>query len=224
LFPGIQQEEEMAKSSRKAKTKTRAKKFNPKKPTKVAINQKASLHDVAYNMCEHDAAELVLSKKKGLVGGKKKGLTPRNINWRICKSLDQLLSQINVLAPSRNKASDGGIGDIAHWKRGSASDHNPWVTEGANKGVVTARDYTHDPAHGCNCKILVGSLVAAKDSRIKYIIWDSTIYNSSAVGSVKAWSGRPYTGANKHNKHAHISVKSNKASYDNVSAWLIKVK
>lgn len=213
----------MAKSLRKANGKTPAKKFSPKKPTKVATTQKASLYDVAYNMCEHDAAELVPTKKKGLVGTKKKSLTPKNINWRMCKSLDLLLSQINVLAPGRNKASDGGIGDAAHWKRGSASDHNPWVTEGPNKGVVTARDFTHDPAHGCNCRILVGSLVAAKDSRIKYIIWDSKIYSSTAVGVAKAWTGRPYTGANKHNKHAHISVKSSKASYDSVSSWAIKV-
>lgn len=213
----------MAKSSRKTARKTPAKKFSPKRPAKVAITQKASLYDVAYNMCEHDAAEPAPSGKKGLVGAKAKALTPKNINWRMCKSLDLLLSQINVLAPGRSKASDGGIGDIAHWKKGSASDHNPWVTEGPNKGIVTARDFTHDPAHGCNCNVLVGSLVAAKDSRIKYIIWNSKIYSSSPVGSAKAWAGRPYTGANKHNKHAHVSVKSNKASYDSVSPWTIKV-
>ena len=214
----------MTKSPTKGKRKTPTRKFNPKRPTKVAVSQKASLQDVAYNMCEHDAAELVVSNRKGLVAAKKKTLTPKNINWRVCKSLDQLLSQINVLAPGRSKASDGGIGDIAHWKKGSASDHNPWVSEGPNKGVVTARDFTHQETGGCNCNKLVASLIAAKDSRIKYVIWNKMIYNSTATGGAKAWSGRPYTGANPHNKHAHISVKSVKTSYDDASAWVIKVK
>jgi hypothetical protein len=95
--------------------------------------------------------------------------------------------------------------------------------EGPNKGVVTARDFTNDPNGGCDCNVLVASLVAAKDARIKYVIWDSHIYNSAPVNGQPAWAKRPYTGANKHNNHAHISVKSAKASYDDVSKWVIKV-
>lgn len=213
----------MIKAVKKAKNKAAANKFNTKKPVKIALTQKASLEDVAYNMCEHDAVELAPSKKKGLVGSKIKSLTAKNIDWRMCKSLEQLRAQINVLAPDRSKSSDGGIGDIAHWKKGEASDHNPWVSEGPNKGVVTARDFTHDKVHGCDCRILVDSLVEAKDARIKYIIWDSVIYSSAATGGSMAWEGRPYTGANKHNKHAHISVKSTKVNYDDTKAWAIKV-
>jgi hypothetical protein len=200
-----------------------AKKFKPGKPKSVAPKQLASLESVSFNMCEHDASDLVMSKKKGLSGSKPKSLTNPNIVWRVCKALEQLRAQINVAAPNRKKDSDGGIGDIAHWHKGSASDHNPWISDGPNKGVVTARDFTHHKAGGCDCAVLVASLVAAKDSRIKYIIWDSVIYNAAATNGAAAWEGRPYTGSNKHNKHAHISVKSSKANYDDTSAWTFKL-
>ncbi len=207
-------------STRKAAS---AKKFKAGKPKSVASKQMASLEEVAFNMCEHDSAELAPPQKKGLAGSKPKSLTNPNIVWRVCKALEQLRAQINVAAPNRKKDSDGGIGDIAHWHKGSASDHNPWIADGPNKGVVTARDFTHDKLHQCDCAVLVASLLVAKDSRIKYIIWDSVIYNAAPTQGSAAWAGRPYTGPNKHNKHAHISVKSSKASYDNTSAWTFKL-
>ena len=37
--------------------------------------------------------------------------------WRIAKSLDTLLAQLNALAPHRSKLSDGSIGDAAHATR-----------------------------------------------------------------------------------------------------------
>ena len=131
--------------------------------------------------------------------------------WRIAKSLDVLLAQINEAAPNRSKSSDGGIGDAAHASR--SSDHNPWVRDSRGIGVVTARDFTHDPADGCDCQALVDSLVASGDARIKYIIWNRQIINSSN------WLWRPYTGANPHNHHAHVSVKDNPALYDSDSPW-----
>ena len=42
--------------------------------------------------------------------------------WRVARSLDVLLGQLNALAPERSKASDGSIGDAAHASR--SSDHN----------------------------------------------------------------------------------------------------
>jgi hypothetical protein len=43
--------------------------------------------------------------------------------WRVAKSLDRLLAQVNRLASDRSKASDGAIGDAKHQSR--ESDHNP---------------------------------------------------------------------------------------------------
>lgn len=137
----------------------------------------------------------------------------RNVRgWRVAKSLDRLLAQINELAPNRNKASDGSIGDASHQTRDS--DHNPWVTDG-NLGVVTARDFTHDPANGCDCQKIADAIVAARDPRVKYLIWNRKICNSK----VSPWKWRRYTGSNPHTKHIHISVLPQKSKYDDESNW-----
>lgn len=118
--------------------------------------------------------------------------------WRVARSLDVLLGQLNSLAPQRSKASDGGIGDAEHASR--SSDHNPWVGPAPDgKMLVTARDFTHDPAGGLDCNWLADTLIASGDRRIKYIIWNRRIW---------AGSWRVYTGINQHTHHLHLSVVS----------------
>lgn len=136
--------------------------------------------------------------------------------WRVAKSLLVLRDQVNAMAPNRRKASDGFIGDAAHASRNS--DHNPWVLDGG-VGVVTAFDVTHDPARGCDADELVEALRAGLDPRIKYIIWNRRIANSSPIGGQPAWAWRPYSGTNPHTAHAHISVKPDKVRYDAAHAW-----
>jgi hypothetical protein len=138
--------------------------------------------------------------------------------WRVAKSLLTLRDQVNAKFPNRSKASDGTIGDAAHASR--SSDHNPWVTDG-NKGVVTAMDITHDTAHSCDCNLLAQAITASKDSRVKYVIWNSRIARSYVKNGKEPWTWLPYTGANKHNHHMHVSVKDKKASYDSTQAWSI---
>lgn len=137
------------------------------------------------------------------------------MTWRVAKSLEKLRDQINVQWPERNKLSDGTIGDAAH--SGTNSDHNPWVMDGS-MGVVTALDITHDPEHGCDCNRIVNNLVASRDSRIKYIIWNSRIISSE----VSPWVWRVYSGSNPHSKHFHLSVKSVKSAYDDTREWRIR--
>jgi hypothetical protein len=132
--------------------------------------------------------------------------------WRVAKSLIRLREQINELAPDRSKASDGTIGDAAHASRNS--DHNPWVKDG-NIGVVTAMDITNDIAHGCDAQVLVDALVASRDPRIKYIIWNRKLINSR----IQPWVWRNYTGVNPHTKHFHLSVLADKAFYDSAETW-----
>ena len=141
-------------------------------------------------------------------------LAPRP--WRVARSLLALRDQINHKFPSRSKASDGTIGDAAHASR--SSDHNPWVIDGAD-GVVTAMDITHDPLHGCSGETLAEAIRAARDSRVKYIIWNRRISNSSLIGGAAAWQWRAYHGTNGHTHHVHISVKSDKAHYDSTAPW-----
>jgi endonuclease G, mitochondrial len=129
-----------------------------------------------------------------------------------------LRDQVNRFAPNRNKANDGTIGDAAHQSR--TSDHNPWVTDGA-VGVVTAVDITHDPANGCDAGALAAAIRASGDGRVKYLIWNRQIANSSPIGKAKAWTWRPYGGANPHDHHVHISVKPERSVYDSTLTWTI---
>lgn len=135
------------------------------------------------------------------------------MTWRVAKSLDQLLKQINAAAPNRSIASDGSIGDAAHASRDS--DHNPWVRDGG-VGVVTARDFTHDPKHGFDSYKFADMLKDKADPRIKYIISNKRIWNPEVNPN---W--RVYGGKNPHNHHVHVSVKSDKAHYDDVRPWVL---
>ncbi|MDQ6788651.1 MAG: hypothetical protein M3033_17750 [Acidobacteriota bacterium] len=144
------------------------------------------------------------------------GVAPRP--WRVAKSLLTLRDQLNQRYPNRDKSSDGTIGDAAHASRNS--DHNPWIIDGAN-GVVSAMDITNDPASGCSAETLAEAIRAARDGRIKYIIWNRRICNSSSIGGSAGWVWRAYTGTNGHTHHIHISVKSDKADYDSTAPWAI---
>jgi hypothetical protein len=132
--------------------------------------------------------------------------------WRPANGLIQLRNQVDQAAPNRSKASDGTVGDASHQTRDS--DHNPWVRDG-DIGVVTAIDITHDPADGCDCQKIVDALIRSRDPRIKYVIWKRQITSSQ----VQPWVSRPYNGRNPHDKHLHLSVLPDKASYDSTAPW-----
>jgi lysozyme family protein len=136
----------------------------------------------------------------------------KNSMWRVAKSLEVLRDQINVLHPGRRRDNDGTIGDTAHQAR--TSDHNPWVKDGAI-GVVTALDITHDPAHGVDTYAMAETLRRNRDRRIKYVISNRRIFSSQ----LHAWEWHPYTGANPHDHHVHISVLPDKALYDDRTPW-----
>jgi hypothetical protein len=138
------------------------------------------------------------------------------VSWIVAESLDRLLAQLNALAPYRSKASDGSIGDPRHQAQGSASDHNPRWIAGAN--LVSARDYTHDPAGGLDCQRLADALRQARDSRLKYVIWNRRIMSGTAGPS--AWVWRNYTGTNPHTKHLHLSVVADQRCRDS-SPWML---
>jgi hypothetical protein len=140
------------------------------------------------------------------------------VRWRVAAALLKLRMQLNERHPNRAKFNDGSIGDAAHQSRDS--DHNPWVRD-ENVGVVTAFDVTHDPASGLNCHSLAETLRSSRDTRIKYVIWNSKIFASYPTGATAAWSWRAYGGSNPHDKHLHISVNSDKEQFDLETAWPI---
>lgn len=132
------------------------------------------------------------------------------MTWRVARSLEVLLQEVNAKWPNRSKASDGSIGNAEHSAR--ESDHNP-----DDDGVVCARDFTNDPEHGLVSRKLAEALIASRDARIKYIISNREICSGSAGPS--PWIWRKYTGANAHEHHMHISVKADAAHYDSIAPW-----
>lgn len=136
--------------------------------------------------------------------------------WRVAKSLEVLRHQLNDRYPNRSKASDGGIGDARH-QNNPTSDHNPFIRDKNGIGIVRARDFTDDPKNGLDCQKLAEALVASRDPRIKYIIWNRQICSSK----VSPWKWRPYKGANPHTKHLHLSVDARQSLFDDEMEWKI---
>jgi hypothetical protein len=102
-----------------------------------------------------------------------------------------VLRQATAISPSRKKASDGLLPSAAHIHQNPNSDHN------TGYGV----DLTHDKLAGIDCYSLFQELKA--DKRVKYLIFQGKIWSADRAKE----GDREYTGANKHTKHLHISIK-----------------
>ena len=127
------------------------------------------------------------------------------MSWRVARSLLKLRAQVNEAFPARDKTSDGTIGDTSHKAR--TSDHNPNAA-----GVVTAMDIDRDFNDGHDGRELVSAIVASKDPRVKYIIFERQI---TMPGDITRW--KQYYGKNAHNHHVHISVSGAAKLYDDPS-------
>lgn len=139
------------------------------------------------------------------------------MSWRLARSLEVLHSQVNALFPNRRKENDGSIGDEAHSAR--TSDHNAWIKDGSGgPNVVSAIDITHDPAHGFDSYAFADFLRSKRDPRIKYLISNRRICSATE----SPWEWRPYNGANPHDHHVHISVKADKAHFDDPKPWVLE--
>lgn len=126
--------------------------------------------------------------------------------------LVRLRSEVNELAPDRDKSSDGWIGDTAHSK--TKSDHNPDA-----RGFVHAIDLDKDlrkPGWSMDriVQILVTRHRSGLDDRLQYVIWKGRIWSRSW-----GWTARTYTGPNPHDEHAHASARHVVALENNTRPW-----
>jgi hypothetical protein len=118
----------------------------------------------------------------------------------LSKAGQQLRLQIDDSYPSRDRTSDGWIGDTRHSAR--PSDHNP---DAKANFIVRAVDIDRDLA-GKKKPDLMPDLAdqirhaAKSDKRIAYIIFAGKIA-SPRMG----WRWRKYSGINPHDHHCHIS-------------------
>jgi len=134
------------------------------------------------------------------------------MGWRLARSLEVLRAEVDAIAPSRSRASDGTIGDTAHASR--PSDHNP-----NSAGVVCALDLTHDPGKGADMSRIAEHIRTRRHPALKYVIFDRRIASASS-----GWAWRTYTGSNPHARHMHVSVGvgpdgRSTGPYDDASPW-----
>ncbi len=134
----------------------------------------------------------------------------------LAPSLQRLRSEVNARWPGRSRASDGWLGDKYH--QAKRSDHNsvghPNGPSFGTPGAVHAIDVT---ASGIDVAALLAAVVG--DSRIAYVIHNSTIWSRTTN-----WAPRPYTG-DRHTTHVHVSLRADSQSAavqaeQNTSQWL----
>jgi hypothetical protein len=122
---------------------------------------------------------------------------------RLSKAAIQLREQIDDNFADRDRRSDSGAyADAKHLAR--KSDHNPDA-----EGWVRAYDCDRDLHKGGKPDVmpyladqLREACKAKTEKRISYIIFDGRI-----CSKILNWKWRKYTGANKHQKHMHVSFK-----------------
>lgn len=114
----------------------------------------------------------------------------------------ELLSEFNTIAPDRDHASDGTIGDAAH--QAEHSDHNP-DREGAVRALDVDNTFNQS---GLSMEMIVQYLLArcraGYEQRITYIIYNRRIWEQD-----NGWRERTYTGSSPHTEHAHFSFSHN---------------
>lgn len=145
------------------------------------------------------------------------------IDWVLVMCLVSLREEFNQLAPSRDRSSDGSIGDSAH--ASSSSDHNPDET-----GATPYEDADHDnEVHAIDVdadlrlpgwsmeravQIIVSRHRSGADNRLQNVIYNRRVWSRSW-----GWTEREYTGSNPHDKHAHFSSRYTDAAEDNTRPW-----
>lgn len=144
-------------------------------------------------------------------------------SWVLIPALKSLFAEFDRIAPRRDKASDGSIGDLAHQKE--ISDHNPDET-----GSVPIHDADHvNEVHAIDVdddlnesdltmekvvQFLLGRCRSGAEKRLRYIIYNRRIWSASS-----GWVQKTYTGASAHTEHAHFSASYESKYEASTASW-----
>ena len=145
------------------------------------------------------------------------------VAWILVPCLVQLRTEFNLIAPNRDKRSDGSIGDDAH--ADNVSDHNPDET-----GNVPIRDVDKiNEVHAIDVdkdlrvpgltmeqvvQHILGRCRSGKEKRLRYIIYNRRIWEAK-----NDWRQRAYNGTNLHTEHVHFSASYVTALEANTASW-----
>jgi peptidoglycan hydrolase-like protein with peptidoglycan-binding domain len=127
----------------------------------------------------------------------------------LAPSLVHLRDEINRAFPSRDKTSDGWLGDAAHQAR--PSDHNPNARGSVNALDVDVDD--RDPSRDLRTLLI---RAAKRHPATHYIISNGLIY-SREYGFV----ARDYHGTNGHFHHVHVSIEQTIAAEQSARPWYL---
>ncbi len=144
-------------------------------------------------------------------------------NWELVPCLGQFRTELNRIAPNRDKSSDGTIGDRAH--QNSVSDHNDDeigrvpIRDADSKHEVHALDLDTDlRTPGLTMEMVIQHTLSrcrsGKEKRLRYIIYNRRIWEAS-----NGWQQRAYTGDSPHTEHAHLSASYETALEASTAAW-----
>lgn len=147
-------------------------------------------------------------------------------SWILVPCLVRLRADFDRLAPSRDRASDGTVGDQAH--AGRVSSHNPDETgavpvrDADKKNEVHAIDVDDDlRTPGLTMEAVVQHLVARHraglEDRLRNIIYNRRIWAASS-----GWKQQRYDGANPHDKHAHFESSYATAAEADTRSWRLE--
>jgi hypothetical protein len=144
-------------------------------------------------------------------------------DWILIPCLVQLREEFNRIAPKRDKASDGSIGNTAHQQE--TSDHNADevgrvpIHDGDKRNEVHAIDVDDDlRSPNVSMERVVQFLLArcrsGAERRLRYIIYNRRIWSASS-----GWVQKTYTGASPHTEHAHFSGSYDTAREASTASW-----
>jgi hypothetical protein len=144
-------------------------------------------------------------------------------DWVLIPCLKTLFAEFDRIAPGRDRASDGSIGDSAH--QHEVSDHNPDET-----GSVPIHDADHvNEVHAIDVdnnlnesdlsmekvvQFLLGRCRSGAEKRLRYIIYNRRIWSASS-----GWVQQTYTGASPHTEHAHFSGSYTTSLEASTASW-----
>ncbi|MEV6306765.1 hypothetical protein AB0M02_45720 [Actinoplanes sp. NPDC051861] len=147
-------------------------------------------------------------------------------DWVLVPCLVQLRTELNRIAPDRDKTSDGTIGDRAH--QATVSDHNDDevgrvpIYDADSKHEVHAFDADDDlRTPNLTMEMVVQHILARSrsgaENRLRYIIYNRRIWEAS-----NRWKQRAYTGSSPHTEHAHFSASYVTSREANTTSWRLE--
>ncbi len=146
--------------------------------------------------------------------------------WELVPCLVRLRWELDRIAPGRDRATDGAIGDANH---SSTSDHTPDEISDALRGKdADSRNEVHAVDLDVDLRTadlsmeevvqhILGRCRSGAEKRLRYIIFNHRIWSASS-----GWRQQAYTGPSPHTGHAHFSASYDTAHEASTASWYLE--